>query len=172
LSELFTRAGASIRHSDFVLDVGAGIRPQTFIKAKKHVCVEPHGEYADWLRDNGYCVLQSTAHSALSKVQEVDTVVMLDVIEHMTKAEGFTLLGLCKEKANQIVIFTPIGFCKQSYKEGEKDAWGMNGTYWQTHRSGWEPSEFRAEDGWTVHVDPTFHEGRNCGAFFAIWNRP
>ena len=158
-------AAAGIRHSEFVLDVGAGIRPQTFIKAKRHECVEPHREYADWLRDNGYCVWESTAIDVLPQMHELDTVVMLDVIEHMEKDEGLEVIRLCKEKAKQVIIFTPLGFCKQSYEDGEKDAWGMNGMKWQTHRSGWKPSEFQ---GWTTYCDESFHRDRG-GAFFAIW---
>lgn len=167
MSDLFQKAATSLRHSEFVLDVGAGIQPQGFIKATRHVCVEPHGEYADWLRENGYDVLQSTALDALSKMSDLDTVIMLDVIEHMEKPEAQEVIKLCQEKAKQVVIFTPLGFCKQSYSDGEKDAWGMNGTEWQTHRSGWEPSEFQ---GWVTHVDKTFHGARG-GAFFAIWRR-
>lgn len=156
---------ASLRPSAFVLDVGAGIRPQVLIKAEKHVCVEPHQEYADWLRSNGYDVLQSTAIDALSKASDLDTVVMLDVIEHMEKSEGLEVLRICREKAAQIVVFTPLGFCDQHYQDGDKDAWGMNGTYWQTHRSGWTPDDFK---GWTIHEDANFH-GERGGAFFAIW---
>ena len=158
-------ATASLRHSEYVLDVGAGIQPQTLIKAKVHVCVEPHHEYVKWLREKGYYTLESTAIDVLSEMHDLDTVVMLDVIEHMEKDEGLEVIRLCKEKAKQIVIFTPLGFCKQSYKDGEKDAWGLNGMKWQTHRSGWEPSEV---DGWEIHTDPAFH-GERGGAFFAIW---
>lgn len=158
-------AAASLKHSDFVLDVGAGIRPQTLIKAKRHVCVEPYIEYAEWLRENGYEVLQSTALDVLRKMSDLDTVIMLDVIEHMQKEEGLEVIRLCKEKAKQIVIFTPLGFCKQSYEEGDKDAWGMKGIEWQTHHSGWLPSEF---PGWIIYKDENFHGDRG-GAFFAIW---
>lgn len=161
-------AAASLRHSDFVLDVGAGIRPQCLIKAKRHLCVEPHGEYVEWLRENGYDVLQSTAKDALCKLSDLDTVIMLDVIEHMEKDDGLEVMKLCQEKARQVVIFTPLGFCVQAYSDGDKDAWGMNGTDWQTHRSGWKPSEFQ---GWRTYCDDTFHGDRG-GAFFAIWDRP
>lgn len=167
MSSLFAEAGSSIQHSDFVLDVGAGIRPQQMVKASRHVCVEPHKEYADYLRGEGYEVLESTALDVLSKADVLDTVVMLDVIEHMDKHDGEKVIRLCKEKANQVIIFTPLGFCKQEYSDGEKDAWGMNGTKWQTHRSGWLPKEFK---GWTIHEDKTFHDVRG-GAFFAIWRR-
>ena len=67
--------------------------------------------------------------------------------------EGVQLaLKLALAKARQqVVVFTPHGFHKQEYVKGEKDAWGMNGTYWQTHRSGWTPEDF--DESWRVIVE-------------------
>lgn len=138
------------------------------MKAARHVCVEPHSEYQEWLLKNGYEVLQSTALDALRKAEYLDTVIMLDVIEHMEKPEAQEVIRLCLDKARQVVIFTPMGFCVQEYDEGDKDAWGMNGTAWQTHRSGWTPDEFA---GWQIFTDESFH-GPRGGAFFAIWHAP
>jgi len=132
-----------------------------WFKPAKHICIEPHYEYAEWLRERGYPVVQATALTVLDKMERVDTIFMLDVIEHMQKDEGLAVLEIAKKKANQVVVFTPIGFHEQSYKEGDKDAWGMNGTDWQTHRSGWMPSEFA---GWNVHEGVVA-----CPAFFAVW---
>ena len=148
-----------------IYDVGAGIRPQPFFKPKRHLCVEPHREYAEWLADAGYPVAQVTARQWFSACEPVDSIFLLDVIEHMDKTEGREVLDLAKSKAReQIVVFTPLGFVEQSYVEGDKDRWGMNGGFWQTHRSGWMPEEF---PGWRVLADPYFHGAD--GAFFAIF---
>jgi hypothetical protein len=151
-----------VRPVDVILDIGAGIRPQQIIKAKRHICIEPHHEYASWLRNNGYEVIERNALEALSDVEPVESIFLLDVIEHLEKSDGQNLLRAAMKKATQqIVVFTPLGFQKQEYAEGEKDAWGMNGTHWQTHRSGWVPDEFH---GWKIH------EGvEACPAFFAVW---
>ena len=139
---LFREAAPHIVLGRRIVDVGPGIRPQPFYLAKHHLCIEPHGEYADWLRERGYPVLEGRAIDLLPGVAPADVVFFLDVIEHMEKEEGLECVRLAREKARQVVIYTPLGFKEQSYAPGDKDAWGLNGTHWQTHRSGWEPREF------------------------------
>ena len=76
-----------------VLDIGAGIRPQTMFSTPRHVCVEPHFEYADALRESGYEVIETTWRDALKEIPDdsFDMVMALDVIEHLTKEEGWEL---------------------------------------------------------------------------------
>lgn len=162
---LFTDVEPYINRANRVCDIGPGIRPAIFYRAKEHICIEPHEEYADWLVCNGYeLVIRKKAIEALPIVPRCGVIFMLDVIEHMEKEEGWETLKLAREKADQVVLFTPLGFHEQSYKEGDKDAWGMNGTNWQTHRSGWEPHEFHDA---RIFSDPVFHG--SYGAFFAIF---
>lgn len=158
-------AAAAIRRTSTVVDIGSGIRPQPFFEAERHLCIEPHGEYCEWLRANGYKVVQGTAQAVLPILPSVETIFLLDVIEHINKVEGLEVLRLARARAEQVVVFTPLGFIEQSYKTGQRDAWGMNGGQWQTHRSGWQPDEF---PGWEVLLDAGFH-GERGGAFFAIW---
>lgn len=158
--DLFEQARRAVRHGGMVLDVGAGIRPQSVVRADETACIEPHGPYADRLEAQGYSVIRRTAVEALADSANVDTVVLLDVIEHMDKPEGLRVLQLARQIAMQVVVFTPIGFIPQ-----EGDAWGMGGEHWQKHRSGWLPEEF---EGWTILEDNGFHRDRG-GAFFAIW---
>lgn len=158
--DLFSRARDSVLHGGRVLDIGAGIRPQTLVRADKHVCVEPFRPYADWLRERGFAVIEKKASDALKPVRQAEHIVMLDVLEHMERDEGELVLRLAKERARkQIVVFTPLGFMGQEF-----DVWGMGGHEWQRHRSGWTPDDF---PGWEHIVDENFHEG--FGAFFAIW---
>ncbi len=164
-NRFFDEIARHIRRAQRICDIGPGIRPQPFYRADYHLCIEPHEEYANWLKDKGYPVLMGTACEWLPRIEPVDVVYMLDVIEHMDKDEGAEALKLARSKAEQVVVFTPLGFHEQSYKAGEKDAWGMNGTHWQTHRSGWMPDDF---PGASIYVDPTFHG--NYGALFAIFN--
>jgi len=158
VNDIFNRVAPKIRETRTILDIGAGIRPQPFFKPKRHICVEPHKEYGCWLIENGYDLWDMTALQALEEAKHVDTIFMLDVIEHMTKTEGLEARHLAKLKADQVVVYTPMGFKEQSYQDGDKDAWGMNGTYWQTHRSGWTPEDF---PGWDITAE--------AGSFFAIW---
>ena len=134
---------------DVVLDIGPGIRPMQWYKPERHICIEPYGPYAVRLEVARYEVIRKTAIEALQTPREGHAVYMLDVIEHMEKAEGQEVVDLAKRGAKQVVIYTPNGFLKQ-----EGDAWKMGGEHWQKHRSGWVPDDF---PGWTIqHHDIGF----------------
>lgn len=153
-------APAALLTADRVLDIGAGIRPIKWGAPSQHVCVEPYGPYADRLQAAGYLTLRVTAREALeaayAREYQPDAIYMLDVIEHMTREEGTAVLELAQRLApKQIVVFTPHGFMEQ-----HEDAWGLGGEYWQTHRSGWVPSDF---PGWGIEP--------YANAFFAVWTR-
>jgi len=164
---LLRHALTFMREPADLIDVGVGIRPQPFFPQARAICIEPHHEYADWLEARGFQVRRGTALECLPALPMVDTVMMLDVIEHMERPEAERVLVLAKERArHQVVVFTPLGFRTQEYGPGERDAWGMNGTFWQTHRSGWEPQDF---PGWQTFVDPNFSS--KGGAFVALWTR-
>ncbi|SPE35824.1 conserved hypothetical protein [Candidatus Sulfopaludibacter sp. SbA3] len=140
-----------------VMDVGSGIRPQTLVWPRVHICVEVHDEYVKYLceRLSGsprYLVVHSPWEDALRTMasKSVDSVIALDFIEHLSKDDGWTFLAQAERIARrQVVLFTPLGYIAQSYEGAEaKDRWGMHGGYWQTHRSGWTPDDF-SED-WEI----------------------
>lgn len=166
-TKLFDRALKVIKACDVVVDVGCGIRPQNMIPCKRHICVEPHGEYADILEKFGYEVVRKKANEALDSIEEADTIVALDVIEHMEKSEGIEFIGKAVSKArNQVIIFTPLGFMPQE-ETGATDSWGLHGQELQRHRSGWTPDEFSE---WKCFVEKEFHHKKEgiYGAFFAV----
>lgn len=71
----------------------------------------------------------------LFPVRRFDAVVALDLIEHLEKADGFTLLNQMEAKADRIVVIvTPNGFVPQTNP--------VNGL--QEHVSGWTSDEFIA----------------------------
>lgn len=167
MSALFDRAAGRVADGASCLDVGPGIRPQAMRRYARHICVEPHDEYAGWLRSKGWEVIEGAAPPSLWKAPRVDVAFLLDVVEHMTREDGASAVEIAKQRARQVVVFTPLGFLPQSYAPGENDAWGYNGAHWQTHRSGWTPDDF---PGWEIIADAGFH-GAKGGAFFAIWGR-
>lgn len=62
-----------------------------------------------------------------------DCVVALDIIEHLTKEEGYKLLKLLEKIAkHKVILFTPNGFLPQG---------DINNNPWQVHKSGWEVEE-------------------------------
>lgn len=159
--DIFLQAARAIKHGGIVLDIGCGLRPQTLVKPSKHICLEPHVPYADEIEKRGFKVIRKTALEALSDFEEYDTITMIDVIEHLEKADGLKAIDLAKQRARQVVIFTPLGFMPQ-----HGDAWNMGAEHWQEHRSGWMPDEF---PGWLTYVDKEFHKRKGFGAFIAIW---
>jgi len=93
-----------------------------------------------------------------------DLVLAIDFIEHLTRRSGWAFLREAKRIGRRVAIFTPLGYMEQSYAPGELDAWQMDGTHWQTHRSGWTPQDF---PGWDIEVLPDFHD-HTVGAFWAV----
>lgn len=129
-----------------VLDVGAGIRPfHWYTPSESHICVDPYLPYVEKLRAAGFEVIHATATKAFADDIRAEAIYLLDVIEHMYKAEAAETIDLAVAAASrQVVIYTPNGFMEQ-----DKDDWGLGGDFWQTHRSGWLPGEF---PGWHTEM--------------------
>ncbi len=168
--ELAPAVAAALARADVVLDIGCGIRPQKVLRPLVHVCCEPHEGYLDRLResvreedDRSYVLVKATWAEALRIIppRSVDTVFLVDVIEHLEKAEARELLKATEALArSQVAVFTPLGFMPQSHPDG-RDAWGLDGGAWQEHRSGWEPSDFG--EAWDCYACEAFHEHDNMG---------
>lgn len=86
----------------------------------------------------------------------------MDVIEHMERDRGERIRDLA-ETFEHAVIFTPLGWYPQD--EETPDCWGLNGGYWQKHRSAWQPEDF---PNWKVHVWDHWHPKNGVGAILAI----
>lgn len=180
--ELRDAAVSRVRNVDVILDIGCGIKPVSFFLPVTHICVEPYEPYIEAMpKDRRFVVLHSTWDKILPTMAagSVDTVFLLDVIEHVEKEDGLRLLAEARRIATcQVVVFTPLGFYPQSYEEDPTDRWGFQGGYWQTHRSGWLPEDFG--EGWEVLISPDFHEvdqnhqelDEPAGALWAIWTNP
>lgn len=174
----------AIRETEVVADIGCGIVPMNYFRPKLHFMVEPWKEYSDILAyrhalDKSVIILKNDALSALRAFgdKSVDSVFLLDVIEHIEKEVGKEIISECERVAReQIVIFTPLGFMEQHMEQGEKDGWGLSGESVQEHLSGWHPDEF--DKNWSIYTCDNFHKidckgselNREHGAFFAIRN--
>jgi len=184
---LYNTVKKHIVQSNSVLDIGCGIIPQKLVPTKLHICVEPFIEYVNHLLSHQppfsrtkYVIINSDWNRVIPLIppKSVDTIVILDVIEHIPKKEGLKLLSKTVPLARkQVIIGGPIGLTEQ-YDNSGKDAWGYSGIEYQKHRSGWLPSDFK--DGWEVFASKRFHFKDNLGrklakpegAFFAIKNIP
>jgi hypothetical protein len=163
-ADLEESASSEIFKTKVVLDIGCGIRPMGWFTPKVYLCVEPFSQYVEALQarfksEPNFVILQMQAKEALLSLpkKSVDSVFLLDVIEHIEKEEGLLLLRECERVARrQIVVCTPLGYMEQKYEGGEKDAWGLEGAEFQTHRSGWTPEDF--DDSWHFLVCKKYHE--------------
>lgn len=171
-----------IEYVDVALDIGCGIVPMNYFRPALHIMLEPYKEYVDILlqrhaKDKSVFVLAGNAQELLPYFTDnsVDSVFLLDVIEHFEKNIGIELLRQAERIARrQIVVFTPLGFMPQHAEHGETDGWGLNGTVFQEHLSGWLPEDFG--ETWTFHICETFHQydfrqsslSEPHGAMFAI----
>jgi hypothetical protein len=181
-SELDHEAIKNFLPCNIAVDIGTGIRPHDFVNSAICICCEPYAEYVEILKqkvtektDKIYVVEQKTWAEALECFAEksIDSIFLIDVIEHLTKDEGEMLLRRTEAIARQqIVLFTPLGFVAQHTLEGGKDAWGLNGAEWQEHRSGWFPEDF--DNSWNIFASKNYHEYSNVGVkleepFGAFW---
>ncbi len=73
-----------------------------------------------------------------------DLALFLDTIEHLEKAEAWTVLETLARRARRILITTPWGFRPQQ----------VPGQPFETHRSGWYPWEFGCR--YRVHLTRVF----------------
>jgi hypothetical protein len=182
--EFLEKAKLQIKRTEIVLDIGCGIYPINFFIPKLHIMVEPWSEYVDILKnryakDSRVLIFQAGAIEVLKTLSDdsVDSVFLLDVIEHLEKEQGEELLSEIERVATQqIVVFTPLGFMPQHVENNKLDRWGLSGGDYQEHKSGWLPEDFA--DDWTFHVCPEFHKfddqgeklNNPFGAFYAIKN--
>lgn len=148
-----------LKDVDSLIDIGPGIRPQSRIKCKNHICIEPHLSYINKIKEsfNNIIFLNGKCQDLLKYFPDksIDTILATDLIEHLPKEDGYKLLNDCIRIAKkQIIMFTPSGNYPQPYQE--VDRWGMDGGFWQTHNSAWYPEDFNKNE-WDVIEVVNFH---------------
>lgn len=186
--DLEAEANKLLRAVTTVLDIGCAFNPQPYIEAQVHICCEPFPEYMDRLMmekqgESKFVFINSDIEKICEILppKSVDSAFMIDVIEHVSKEDGQKALEKLKVIVrSQIILFTPLGYMDQEPSEDGIDPWGMGGTEWQKHRSGWTPEDFPPDEGWSMIVcDNFFPEDaygnqleEPVGAFWAVWNSP
>ncbi len=125
---------------DKVLEVGCGKTPNMkWLGIRGSTGIDGYAPYLDEAKKE-----QLHAECVLGDVRELDqyfepgqfdTVIALDVIEHVTKEDGLRMIrSMEKIATRRIVLFTPSGFLPQhSYENNEL----------QEHLSGWEAKEMK-----------------------------
>lgn len=183
-NELLDTISQAIKVTDTVLEIGCGIAPMNYFRPKLHLMIEPWKEYADILAyrykdDKSVVIFNNDGLKQISSFMDnsIDSIFLIDVIEHINKEDGLKVIKHCERIARQqVVLFTPLGFMPQHMDQEEKDGWGLSGTSVQEHLSGWLPEEFG--EHWEFHICKNFHnvdfKGEPLetvyGAFYAIYN--
>lgn len=166
-----------------IADIGCGTRPQPFIRPETHLCIDPYEPYLDKIKETSdrvwvkRCGDWEYATNLMEKGMWINSVFLLDVIEHIEKDESLRLLKLTESYVHdQIVVYTPFGYFEQKETVDGKDAWGMDGVEYQKHKSGWYPEDFG--DGWSIWIIPFAHvvDSLNkpikpASAILAIYNK-
>lgn len=122
-----------------ILDVGCGAYSpiQHFSKDKFTVGVDAFQPSIDRSKaagiHNEYKLMDILDLDKEFKEKSFDAVIASDVIEHLTKEDGYRLIDLMERTAaKKVIIFTPNGFLEQHAYDGNE---------LQVHLSGWEIKE-------------------------------
>jgi hypothetical protein len=129
----------ALRGCRTVLDLGCGPNsPVRYLHTAHTLGVDGYGPALAEAQARGthdeYAAGDVKAVRTLMAGRQFDGCVALDVIEHLSKADGWRLLEDMEQLATKrVVVFTPKGFLPQ--KGGHGDL--------QEHLSGWTPDEMR-----------------------------
>jgi hypothetical protein len=155
---------ARVRPGDEVLDLGCGIMPATGgrLPCKRHVGVDGFQPYLDLIGPP--CVpgrLPGVAERFGPRT--FDVVLLLDVVEHMEKADALASIRAAESIARrEVVVFTPDGFVPQAGYA----AWGMERNEAQAHRCGFTFDELTGMGyACTRHPNGTAQEGGIVSVF-------
>lgn len=131
----------SLAGCESVLDIGCGVsRLIRQVGLKRSLGIEGHFptiEAAKKLNTHDLLVLGDIRRlNHFLKPRRFDACMAIDVIEHLSKDDGFNLLYAMENLARKkVIVFTPCGFLSQGHLVNED---------LQNHLSGWEPGEMRS----------------------------
>ncbi|MCB8818119.1 class I SAM-dependent methyltransferase [Desulfosporosinus shakirovi] len=168
--DLLATINELLSDSRTVLDVGCGIGEtlENFCCPIK-IGVDAHRPYLENPKSaEQYLKINFTAEriSELFLPKSVDSVTLIDVIEHFEKDIAWDVLGQVEAIAiKRVIIFTPRGFFKQL----DVDHYGLGGESYQRHRSGWEVEDFK-KHGYNIIIFSKFHDQSNK-AFLEVYGK-
>lgn len=162
-----------IGQADTILDLGCGYNASPVsnqvlkISCSKLVSVDAHPPCIMHLTNSDaaakdWDIQMSDIISYVENMQtDFDCVLLLDVLEHLTKTDGQDLLANLKQHTKRIVIWLPLGNCPQDPYDGNER---------QLHQSTWHENDLMAL-GFNVEVLRNFHTQFDppVSAGWAIW---
>lgn len=143
-----------------VLDVGCGHRHHTHTRADTiwlDVDITRHAT------DPRVIAMDAREVPVYLRRMHFTTILLLDVIEHLEKDEGGTLLNQLARMTARIVLCTPVGPLWIGGEQGGPQEDYLSSPH--THKCGWHPEELERL-GYQCEVWTKMH-GENAGGFFA-----
>jgi hypothetical protein len=159
-----------LMNSCTVLDVGCGVG----VTLKEFCCpikigVDAHRPYLENAKFGEQFIKINFMAERLNEIflaNSMDSVTLIDVIEHFEKEVAFHVLRQVEEiAAKRVIVFTPRGF----FQQVEVDHYGLGGESFQRHRSGWEVEDFQ-KLGYNVVIFSKFHDQSNL-AFLQVYGK-
>lgn len=154
--------------SHTVLDVGCGVGTTLKeIRCPLKIGVDVHRPYLEKAEPGKQFIKLNFTAERLNEIflgNSLDSVTLIDVIEHFEKEVALDVLRQAEEiAAKKVIVFTPRGFFQQI----EVDHYGLGGESYQRHRSGWEAEEFQ-KLGYNVVIFSKYHDQKNL-AFLQVY---
>lgn len=122
-------------------------------------CIKIHGSVLDY--------------KELLKEYQLDTAMIIDVLEHFDKDVAFKWIDELKKDFNKIILMVPAGYFPQ-----DVDHSGFHADDYQKHRSSWYQEDIEKLGFTEVILDPHFHSNpelvknnMDTGCWFCVWTK-
>lgn len=146
-------------HNTVPIKIGIEIWKPYIDNAKYNNCIKIHGNIKHY--------------KFLLEKYDLDTVMIIDVLEHFDKEVGFKLIEDLKENFNKIILMLPIGDFVQ-----DKDITGFEAHDFQKHRSYWYEEDILKLNFNENIIDLLFHDVNNrkdlglpTACYFGVWEK-
>lgn len=144
----------NLRYVDsYITKIGIEIWKPYIDNAVFNDCIKIHGnilEYRNLVRDF-----------------VLDTVMIIDVLEHFDQETGYKWIDDLKKDFNKILLMLPSGKHEQN-----SDTTGFGAHEYQTHRSYWYDKDVEKLNFTENIIDDTFHKKQGeTGCYFCVWKK-
>jgi len=151
-----------------VLDIGCGVgETLKDFSCPIKIGLDAHRPYLEHAKYGEQFIKLNYRAERLSELflpKSLDSVTLIDVIEHFEKGVAWDILRQVEAIATKkVIVFTPRGFFQQL----EVDHYDLGGETFQRHRSGWEVEDFH-KLGYNVVIFSKFHDQENK-AFLEVY---
>jgi hypothetical protein len=146
-------------NNNCIVRIGIEIYKPYIDNATYHNCIKINGD--------------ALKYKELLKNTSLDTVMIIDVLEHFEKDVAYKLISNLKKDFKKIILMLPYGLFEQ-----HEDITGFGGHEYQTHKSFWYKEDVEKLKFNENVIDETFHSYKyrvennlDLGCYFGVWNK-